>query len=97
MKRTAPIRTGDITGSILSVITSEWQSAAIIACQVVLPPDAVSRRTQHRNAVEGCGKDMGSRTDLIHQRLRSLVAKGLVEKQPINGFRNEYRLAQPKH
>ena len=95
MKKTIGIKPGDITESVFSVITSQWQTASIIACQVVLPPDAVSRRTWNRRLTQGNGRDAGSRSDLIHQRLKVLVAKGAVEKRKINKHLNEYRLAQP--
>lgn len=96
MKKTIDIKTGDITENVLSVITSEWQSASIIACQIVLPPDAVNRRTLNRKMIDGSGRDRGSKTDLVHQRLKNLFQKGAIEKRKIDGWRNEYRLSQPK-
>lgn len=97
MTRSKIRKVGDINGNILSVLTTDWQAVSVIACQVVLPPDAVKRMASYKRQKPGRwgSSEPGVRSDLVCQRLKTMVGSGVVEKRKI-GSKNEYRLAQPK-
>jgi len=98
MNKSGIRKAGDINNNILSVITNDWQTSSIIACQVVLPPEVVKRVAIYKLERPGRwgSSERGVRSDVVYQRLKTLVAKGLVESRSIDGRKNEYRLAQPK-
>jgi hypothetical protein len=88
-------RTGGLSESVMNAMTDNWQTTAIIAAQLVIPPDAI-RRTMINQATWG-GKgvtEAGVKTRFVGQAIFSLVKKGRIESRKINANKFEYRLPQ---
>jgi hypothetical protein len=85
----------DVTEQVKKALTANWQTAAIIGCQVNVQPDAIARVRANKAARHGyLGTIEASKTDLIARSLNILVTSGFAEKQKISSNKNEYRLAQ---
>jgi hypothetical protein len=86
----------DVTEQVKNVLTDKWQTAALLACQVNVQPDAIARVRANKAARHGyLGTVEASKTDLVARSLNILVASGFAEKQKISNCKNEYRLARP--
>ena len=88
-----PSRFREISQSVASVMTTEWQSSAMIASQVVFPPDFLQRLIQSQR--EWVGKPLstkGAASSAVSKVGRSLVAKGIAEKRYVHGNKCEFRL-----
>jgi hypothetical protein len=90
-KRKYLINASSVAPQVRAALTSEWQSARMIACQVDVPPDAIARRIEKMGdavptaktwVVSNCLKCMASRKDPA------------VEKRRAFGHTHEYRLIQ---
>jgi hypothetical protein len=81
----------------MKALTSEWQSGSLIACQVIIPPDAIARVMENRNKYwnsNGGNTALSARSGAVARVLYALEKQGVIEKQKIGHNKNEYRLAQ---
>ena len=92
-----PCRIRGINSDILKVLTSDWQTSSLIACQIVIPPDLIQRKTKNQKIWNSKNQSTrGSKSNIVGQVMHSLVRSGVVEKRYLHGAKCEYRLAQPK-
>lgn len=89
MKRKRTINIAGISSEVIKVLTNEWQSTAVIACQVDVQPDAIARRRRRTNTPDGCVK-----TEILAGVLFEIAKKGRAEKRKVGSTKNEYRLVQ---
>lgn len=81
------IRCAGLRDKVRKVLTANWQSAALIAAQITIPPEAGARE-----ALRTSGHTRNGKTSLVSHALSKMRG---VEKRKINGgFRNEYRLKE---
>jgi hypothetical protein len=93
MKTNHPVRYRGCTDVILGVVTDQWQTASVIACQVVFPPDVIARTVSQRLLQGKCYNytPLAAKSHLVSKTLCGLAKKGRVEKRKI-GKKCEYRL-----
>jgi len=82
------VKASGLTKEIRAVLTSDWQSVAAIACQLVIAPDALSRLTMR--APDGRVRTLKSAaTYLVSRRV---IAMSDVERRLGPNGKYEYRL-----
>jgi len=89
------LRSPGLAKQVSGVLTNDWQTTAIIACQVYVAPDVIARMKANKKSRYNYNQtDATAKTDLLARVLAQLAQGGIAEKRRVSSNKNEYRLAQ---
>jgi hypothetical protein len=98
-----PVRCAWLRHEILKFLNINWQTSALIAAQIIWPPEVCEREQENRSRRDGCKKrtPAGNQSGLVSSILSSLAKTGKCERRkvssPLQGSKAayEYRSNQP--